>query len=186
MKKYNALLFLIPLALNFGCKPKMVESSNKQEEISLPAQEKNQRDYKDSTVYKYKNYKVVVSPIKDDSGENIFVFDKNNKLIFKNTDYFVDLVDHYLIIDEGTTAYRGLTIYDLEKIKAIFSAGYDGVLDIKGNLVNFWTEVSLANSLKPKCPESNIEYNGFVELQTFDLNQEKLLHTGEYKCAYFE
>ena len=186
MNKSIAFFLFFPLTFSFGCKPKIADTAKKDIKVDQYIQKKNYKEYKDSTVYKYENYKVIVCPIIDDSGENIYVFDRNNKLILKNTDYFVDLVDHYLIIDDGTTAYRGLTVYDLERIKLIFSTGYDGELDINGHLISFWTEVALEDSVKPKCPDSKIEYNGYVELQRFDLNQEKLLRTGEYKCAYFE
>jgi hypothetical protein len=156
--------------------------------LSLLLSKDNRSKSADSTKYNIEYYKVTIVPHTDgDVGTIIQIYNKLTKKSFsidEGASYFVSVVDSYILIDNGTTASRGLSIYNLNSSNKIFSVGYEGDLDIKNTLVKFLTSATISDSTKiPKCSG---EFNGYVEEQVYDLRTLKLTKTGKFRCWYFE
>jgi hypothetical protein len=165
------------------------EQNREKPAVSDSAKEVNSEP--DTIRHSFDNYEIVVVPHKGEVGEAIIVRDKKRNRSFTVDDgdtYYVDVVDSFLIIDAGTSASRGLNVYNLNSKKNVFEGSYYGKLDLKEKRLFFKTAVDIKEeSLKPKCPaEKNTEYNGFLEEQVLDLTNLQLTKTGKYECAYFE
>lgn len=147
----------------------------------------------DSTVLNNKYYKIIIVSHNGDVGELIGVYNKSNHKSFsidEGASYYVSVVDSFLIVDIGTSASRGLSIYDLNNLRKIFSGRYEGNLRVDGTLIRFKTSVEIPDSTqRPKCSDEFKDIQeglGYVEDQIFDLKTLKLEKTGNYECWYFE
>ncbi len=147
----------------------------------------------DSTVLNNKYYKIIIVPHKGEVGDLIGIYNKSKQKSFsidKGDSYYVAVVDSFLIVDSGTTNSRGLSIYDLNNLRKIFSGNYEGDLKLDGGLIKFRTAIIISDSTKiPKCSEDFKDIHeglGYVETQIFDLKTLKLEKTGNYECCYFE
>lgn len=147
-----------------------------------------------SSVYDYELYEITISNHKEALGEVITVVNKGNESSFKIEDnwaiYFQGLIDHYMIIDQGSGTIRNLKIYDLEKKEIIFKNQYVETLKVTNGNVHFLDQVQIKNEVKkPECPQKLIDIGygiGYVEELIYDVNKNKLYRSGQYQCWYFE
>ena len=146
-----------------------------------------------SEIYDFKLYKVTSSDKMEDVGSIITVYDKLNHSSFTIDDgaiYFEDLIDHHMILDEGTGPDRTMIIYDLKNQNIVFESGYYGVLKFNDSKIEFKDQVELTNEqVKPECPQELLDIGygiGYSEKLIFDLTNLKLERTGIYECQYFQ
>lgn len=130
---------------------------------------------------------------RDDVGSIINVYDKLNHTSFTIDDgaiYFEELIDNYMILDEGTGPDRTMIIYDLKNQNIVFESGYFDVLEFNDSKIEFKDQVELTNEqAKPDCPQELLDIGygiGYSEKLIFDLTTLKLERTGIYECQYFQ
>ena len=59
--------------------------------------------------------------------------------IVPSAQYFSNIKDNLLIVDEGTGTFRSFTIYDLVKKEKVFADSYSaGLFDLKDNILSYW------------------------------------------------
>jgi len=146
-----------------------------------------------SEIYDYELYKVTSSDKWGEVGSIITVYDKLNHSSFTIDDgaiYFEALIDHYVILDEGTGPDRIMIIYDLKNQNIVFESGYCGVLEFNDSKIEFKDQVEISNEqAKPECPQELLDIGygiGYSEKLIFDLTTLKLERTGIYECQYFQ
>jgi len=144
-------------------------------------------------VYSNNIYTITTENKIGEVGEIISIHKKENNTsitIGNGAIYFVDVIDNYIIIDEGTGVYRGVIIYDMVNQKKIMETSYMGELQILGNEIYFWQEVRIKNEKeKPKCPQSIIDIGYgicYLENLIYDIKKKKLIRTQKYTCSYCE
>lgn len=169
-----------------------LESESNSEEIIEKKVESNALD-QNSEVYDYELYKVTLTDKRDDVGSIINVYDKLNHTSFTIDDgaiYFEELIDNYMILDEGTGPARTMIIYDLKNQNIVFESGYFDVLEFNDSKIEFKDQVELTNEqAKPDCPQELLDIGygiGYSEKLIFDLTTLKLERTGIYECQYFQ
>jgi hypothetical protein len=147
----------------------------------------------DSIVFDDENYKIIIIPHIVDVGDLIGVYNKFKKKslsIDEGDSYYVAVVDSFIIIDSGTSNYRGLSIYNLNSAKKVFSGRYVGDLVRYNKSIKFLAPVEITDSTKlPKCPDEWKDYVnsiGYVEVLIINLKDLKLIETGQYECWFFE
>ena len=110
-------IILFSISIAFCQKQKITDSKFKKLSIIENTDDFEFVEYKDSTVLKYKSF-TVSKKHNEDLGETIII--NNNKEVFTIDEYpayFQGLVDNFLILDLGSSATRGLKIYDLVQKK---------------------------------------------------------------------
>lgn len=168
-----------------------------------------------NTCYDLKDYFIVTRDEINDPGENILVkYNKNNTKEFNceytveegdfelkktrtensNTinfaQYYSNIKDNFLIVDEGTGSSRTVRIFDIEKHKEVFNDSYHGELNLEGNILTYW-RVTKDIPNKENCSKVD-EYkkNGVgaqietkVSLNLIDLTKTQFK---EFKCLQAE
>ena len=136
--------------------------------------------------FENEKYIILMKPI-NDPYDYIRVYNKTTDstyILNENFCNLIDIIEGQMIIDSGSGATRGLTIYQLTNGEIIFKTNYYGILKIDGKLIKFDAVYSLSKeSIKPHC---GIEYDGFTEEQVYDLSTFVLSKSGNYKCAHLE
>jgi hypothetical protein len=120
-------------------------------------------------------------------------FKKKSFSIDKGDSYYFAVVDSFIIVDSGTgVSGRGLSIYNLNSAKIVFSDRYEGELVIDNKSVKFLKKVEIydiPDSTKlPKFPDEWKDVDipkGYVKVQIFNLIDMKLIETGQYECWEF-
>jgi hypothetical protein len=172
---------------------KIVEESDSNSEKIIEKKVESNALNQNSKIYDYELYKVTLSDKRDDVGSIINVYDKLNHSSFTIDDgaiYFMELIDHYMILDEGTGPDRGMIIYDLKNQNIVCERGYCDVLEFNDSKIEFKNQVQLTNEqAKPDCPQELLDIGygiGYSEKLIFDLTTLKLERTGIYECQYFQ
>ncbi len=168
-----------------------------------------------NTCYDLQDYFVVTRGEIDEPGENILVkYKKENAKEFKceymaeegdfelkktriensNTinfaQYYSNIKDNFLIVDEGTGTSRTVRIFDIDKHKEVFNDSYHGELNLEGSILTYW-RVTKDIPNKENCSKVD-EYkkNGVgaqietkVSLSLIDLTRTQFK---EFKCLQTE
>ena len=145
--------------------------------------------------YSYKNYSILARSSGDSVGSDILVnkagncrWDEQTALLFlKNSgaDYFFGLHGKFLFVDSGTgPSPRLITVYNLQKSTAVYSARYSEPIALKKGILRHWSPTSTKADEK-NCPAlkiwakdglgAAIEEERTVELAT--LKQSKTVRT---------
>ncbi len=104
--------------------------------------------------------------------------------------YYSNLKDDFLIVDEGTGSSRTVRIFDIEKYKEVFNDSYHGELNLDGSILTYW-RVTRDIPNKENCSKVD-EYkkNGVgaqietkVSLNLIDLTKTEFK---EFKCLQAE
>jgi hypothetical protein len=158
----------------------------------------NNINCKDSSKY------FVISRSENDSGTDFLVKYKtsNNQImpcsyIVEKTDfelkdqaatYFLALTDDFLILDSGTAPDpRGLTVYNLNSRKKVYTDSYSKPISIQNDTMIYWSPIE-EKVTNENCPEiSQYLANGLsagiearVSLSLSNLIKKEL---GEYRCS---
>ena len=176
-------IILFSISIAFCQKQKITDSKFKKLSIIENTDDFEFVEYKDSTVLKYKSF-TVSKKHNEDLGETIII--NNNKEVFTIDEYpayFQGLVDNFLILDLGSSATRGLKIYDLVQKKIIFKSIFYNNLVVNNKKIYFKTDLNISDgNNKPYCPEMQ----SIIEEHIFDINTLKLIKSGNYECTYLE
>jgi len=144
----------------------------------------------DTIIITYKYFTVAKKMI--ETSENIYIYPNGNStaILHKSSYYFLGIIkDRYAIFDEGTTATRGLMIYDLMDNEELINITYQGNLFIENNSIHYKTTVQAdAIKIKPKCPPAidKLPNRIYLEEQYYDFQNLKTIHTGNYICSFME
>jgi hypothetical protein len=143
---------------------------------------------KDSTIYHYKNYYISTVSNDGEIGEEIVIYYHNsgsgfsyNKFCNCGAAYFSGIFNDHLIIDEGTSATRGLSVFNLITKTIVLNATYINEMDIQNNEIKFLGVVNGHQSNTIHCQEGEL-YEEFV----FNLLDKSLKKTGKFDCIIGE
>ena len=107
----------------------------------------------------------------------------------ESANFIIALEGKYLLLDSGTGPDpRGLSVYDLEKQKEIFSDKYSQPVEVGNLAVSYWTESSVKAN-KDNCPDF-FKYQSYGGSSAIDKHVKLDLSTlvkkdlGETKCSY--
>ena len=114
--------------------------------------------------------------------------DKDFEIKDEGAAYIMALENNFLILDEGTGPFpRGLIIYDLSSRKKVLEDSYLEPVNIKNNIINYWTETTI-NANEENCSTYKLNEENFmgsaietrVSLDLLTLVKKEL---GEYRCS---
>ena len=151
--------------------------------------------YKDSTIYRYKEFIVTVIPNKYNVGDTIKIFNKiTTHLYIIDKGLFDGIIKGFILTDAGTGIERLETLTDLNTGKEVFNlrkiTGEDSMC-INDNTISFYTytlpKEELNNRNAPSCNDSiYMTYDGggyVLEFISFDLKTRIIKYTGKFKCS---
>lgn len=144
-------------------------------------------------------YTVKTNDRRDVPGQDIYVYDSSWSEVFsllsQDPHYFFQLVDTSLVIDLWTSAsQRTVDVYDIPSKTKIFTSLYypseKESLLINNTTMQFyygvWKDSQWTESKPVNAPSCSGQYNGYVEMRSFNLLSHKIDTTGIFTCAYFE
>lgn len=145
--------------------------------------------FADSLVFSYANYTIATREDSDNPGERIWIFSNNAwHRLACDEPYFKGLIDHYIILDYGTSTVRALELRDLANDSLVFSQTYYDELRVEQAQIHFWTQVEPDSNNRPNCEvdSSTGLTPGYVEDQYFDTKTLTASQSGIIKCYLFE
>ena len=114
--------------------------------------------------------------------------DKDFEIKDEGAVYIMALENNFLILDEGTGPFpRGLIIYDLSSRKKVLENSYLEPVNIKNNIINYWTETTI-NANEENCSTYKVNKANFLgsAIETrvsLDLSTLVKKELGEYRCS---
>ena len=114
--------------------------------------------------------------------------DKDFEIKDEGAAYIMALENNFLILDEGTGPFpRGLIIYDLSSRKKVLEDSYLEPVNIKNNIINYWTETTIKaneeNCSTYKLNEENFMGSAIETRVSLDLLTLAKKELGEYRCS---
>ena len=142
------------------------------------------------------SYKVVTQSRWDAVGEDIFVYDENDKLVLSLDDesqpqYFFALYENYIVLDSGTSvSKREMLVYDIKSEDIIFETDYypwESWLVLNDDSITFYKEISESLWWSYTLPNCENDYdNGYIENYWYTIWEDQANDLGDFQCAYFE
>ena len=114
--------------------------------------------------------------------------DKDFEIKDEGAVYVMALENNFLILDEGTGPFpRGLIIYDLSSRKKVLEDSYSEPVNIKNNIINYWTETTIKaneeNCSTYKVNKANFLGSAIETRVSLDLLTLVTKELGEYRCS---
>lgn len=137
----------------------------------------------------FTNYIITTQPNADEIGEIISLFDKRTRKTFvissaNDVCYFDGIYKNFVILNCGTDAVRGITIYDISKNSYFQIPGgvLSGISEIKDD--NLFYDIKMSEKrkglLKLKDRTCETSMCGYYEKVFYNLNTRKLELSGKY------
>ncbi|HEY3370672.1 MAG TPA: hypothetical protein VGK10_07485 [Prolixibacteraceae bacterium] len=151
--------------------------------------------YSDSFCYHYRDYRITVYHPSTTDGFIRIVDSKNQTrtLVTDDTTYFYGIMNHKMVIDNGTSSIRMLSVYDLETMDLIFSSSYKDQIIAKGQTIEYDFPISYSDEpfIRPDCPEKKqIEDSdgvvGYIEPRDYKVDTNEVIKAGPIRCVFFE
>jgi hypothetical protein len=113
----------------------------------------------------------------------------SDKTICYHSQYFSNIKDNLLIVDEGTGTSRSYILYDLSKRESIFKDSYSGTLELKDNTLSYWhTTNDIPNKENCSKLDEYLKMGGAkIEAKTsLDITNTKDKKFSEFRCLQAE